>query len=79
MVYGVRISKKELNGRLPKEKVVAEFIIRIPGGGCVTVVHQDVPPAEGQNCEMGWRIGSNYTWEKLRSRLSLLQTGALEK
>lgn len=57
MVYRANISKKEQNARLPKEKVIAEFIIRIPRGGCVTVVHQDVPPADGQNCEMGWRIG----------------------
>ncbi len=32
------------NTKLPKEKVVAYPIIRVPRGGGVTVIHQNVPP-----------------------------------
>lgn len=36
------------NMKLPKEKIISEFIIRIPRGSRVTVVHQNVPPVESE-------------------------------
>lgn len=44
MYKHIHISKE--NMELPKEKVISEFIIRIPRGSRVTVVHQNVPPVE---------------------------------
>jgi len=32
------------NTKLPKEKVIAYLIIRVPRGGGVTVIHQNIPP-----------------------------------
>lgn len=56
---------------LPKEKVIAQVIIRIPRGSCVTVIHQNIPSV-GEETQV-WVIKTGVLeWASTTTKLTSL-------